>query len=58
MPNIMGRDLMNNPKMRDEASRMAAEENILSCIKVSDKANATYTVKEKFVNKTQNFSQI
>ena len=38
----MGRDLMNNPKMRDEASRMAAEENILSCIKVSDKANATY----------------
>ena len=42
MPNIMGRDLMNNPKMRDEASRMAAEENILSCIKVSDKANATY----------------
>ena len=33
---------MNNPKMRDEASRMAAEENILSCIKVSDKANATY----------------
>ena len=33
---------MNNSKMRDEASRMAAEENILSCIKVSDKANATY----------------
>ena len=42
MPNIMGRNLMNNTKMRDEASRMAAEENILSCIKVSDKANATY----------------
>ena len=42
MSNIMRRDLMNNPKMRDEASRMAAEENILSCIKVSDKANATY----------------
>ena len=38
----MGRDLMNNPKTRDEASRMAAEESILSCIKVSDKANATY----------------
>ena len=38
MSTIMGRDLMNNPKMRDEASRMAAEENILSCIKVSDKA--------------------
>ena len=32
MPNIMGRDLMSNPKMRDEASRMATEENILSCI--------------------------
>ena len=32
MSNIMRRDLMNNPKMRDEASRMAAEENILSCI--------------------------
>lgn len=42
MPNIVGQDTMNNPKMRDDTSRIAAEENILSCIKVSDKANATY----------------